>query len=160
MTSNAAVPRTRRARSVWMIAAVAACGALALLPACSSETATSGQSTASSTSATSAGGVRAVAPVDAKTLIDQGDRVIVDVRTSAEFAAGHLAGAKLIDFQGADFADQIGALDRNTKYVIYCHSGNRSSQARELMASLGFTDVADITGGITRWTAANLPIVV
>ena len=77
--------------------------------------------------------------------------VVLDVRTAEEYSAGHLEGATLIDFYGADFAAQIAELDRDTPYLLYCRSGNRSGQTRALMADLGFTDVADVEGGILAW---------
>ena len=87
------------------------------------------------------------------------DLVILDVRTPEEFAAGHLEGATMIDFYGADFADQIADLDPDVPYLLYCNSGNRSGQTIQLMEELGFTDVADVNGGIQAWNAANLPTV-
>ena len=86
-------------------------------------------------------------------------RFVVDVRTPEEFDAGHIEGATLIDFYREDFADELATLDPDTPYVLYCRSGNRSSQARALMETLGFAGVADVDGGIEAWTAAGLPVV-
>lgn len=85
--------------------------------------------------------------------------VVLDVRTPEEFAAGHLEGAIMIDFYSPDFATDIAELDRDVPYLLYCRSGNRSSQARALMADLGFSDVADLDGGIQAWAAAGLPTI-
>lgn len=85
--------------------------------------------------------------------------VVLDVRTPEEFATGHLAGAVMIDFNGPEFEAQIDALDRDTPYLLYCRSGNRSGQARALMEQLGFVDVADIDGGILAWEQAGLTTV-
>ena len=81
--------------------------------------------------------------------------VLLDVRTVEEFAAGHLPGAKNLDIRAADFDAQLAALDKTTTYVVYCHSGNRSGQALQRMGAAGFTRVADLSGGITAWTAAG-----
>ena len=70
-------------------------------------------------------------------------RMIIDVRTPAEFAGGHLDGAVNIDIQSPDFASQIDALDRNGSYVVYCRSGNRSGMAMAQMLDMGFTDVSN-----------------
>lgn len=83
---------------------------------------------------------------------------ILDVRTPEEFDEGHLDGAVMIDFYHDDFAEQIADLDRDRPYLIYCRSGNRSGQTRSAMEELGFTDVADIDGGVLAWTAAQLPL--
>lgn len=84
--------------------------------------------------------------------------VILDIRTPEEYATGHLKGALNIDFYAPDFAAQIGALDRDTEYLVYCHSGNRSGQAMDLFRDLDFTAVHELGGGILSWSAAGLPI--
>ena len=71
------------------------------------------------------------------------DSVIVDVRTPAEFAEGHLAGAVNLDVQSATFAQDIALLPTDGAYVVYCRSGNRSAQAAAQMQSAGFTNVMD-----------------
>jgi phage shock protein E len=70
-------------------------------------------------------------------------RVLIDVRTPAEHADGHLPGSQNIDIGAPDFREQIGALPRDDAYLLYCRSGNRSAQAATIMAELGFTDVVD-----------------
>lgn len=70
-------------------------------------------------------------------------RMIIDVRTPAEFAGGHLDGAVNIDIQSPDFAEKIGQLDRAGSYVVYCRSGNRSGMAMAQMLDMGFTDVSN-----------------
>lgn len=84
--------------------------------------------------------------------------VLLDVRTPSEFTTGHIAGAKNIDVEGADFAQQIMALDRNATYAVYCHSGNRSAVAKQAMENVGFTHVFDLQGGITAWQSAGYPV--
>lgn len=68
---------------------------------------------------------------------------MVDVRTPAEFAAGHLEGATNIDIEANDFAMKIAKLDKNASYLVYCRSGNRSAQAKSKMSATGFTHVTD-----------------
>jgi phage shock protein E len=72
-------------------------------------------------------------------------RVLLDVRTPAEVAEGHLAGALLIDLQGPDFRAAVAELPRDEAYFVYCRTGNRSGQAIEIMRDLGFTDL--VNGG-------------
>lgn len=71
------------------------------------------------------------------------DTVIVDVRTPAEYAAGHLEGATNIDVEAADFGSKIGKLDKSKSYFVYCRSGNRSAQAITQMKAAGFTHLID-----------------
>lgn len=79
--------------------------------------------------------------------------VLLDVRTPAEYAAGHLLGARNLDIEGSGFATQIMSLDKNATYAIYCHSGNRSGAALEQMAAAGFTHLFDLAGGLMAWQA-------
>lgn len=64
---------------------------------------------------------------------------VIDVRTPEEWAAGHLDGAVRIGIADADFAQQLGTLDKSADYYIYCRSGNRAGQAIDYMKSAGFT---------------------
>lgn len=84
--------------------------------------------------------------------------VTLDVRTPAEFAAGHVPGATNLDLYSAQFRAQLEKLDKNRSYVVYCHTGNRSGQATTLMHTLGFKHVYDVQGGIAAWEQAGLPV--
>ncbi len=76
----------------------------------------------------------------------QGEVEVIDVRTPAEHAEGALEGATLIDVQSPDFRDRVDELDRDASYFLYCRSGNRSGQAAQVMADMGFTDLTNIGG--------------
>lgn len=67
---------------------------------------------------------------------------IVDVRTPAEFAQGHVEDAVNIDVQSPAFTQEITSLPRDGTYLVYCRSGNRSAAAADAMRSAGL-DVAD-----------------
>lgn len=84
--------------------------------------------------------------------------VILDIRTPEEFAAGRIEGAINVDYYAADFEQQLGELDLDVPYVMYCNSGNRSSNALPLMDSIGFSEVYELDGGIQAWFGAGLPI--
>jgi phage shock protein E len=138
--------------------------ALLLAAGCSSsDTATSDAGTESSNSSTDAeaAGIRLVSATEGASLQADppDDLVILDVRTPEEFAEGHLDGAVMIDFYEADFADRLGELDSEVPYLLYCRSGNRSGQTTVIMRDLGFTDVADVDGGIVAWSGAGLQVV-
>ena len=107
-------------------------------------------------------GVRAVSPDDAYDVLFESPPeglVVLDVRTSEEFASQRLPDATMIDFYSPDFAEQIADLDRDAPYLMYCRSGNRSGQTAELMKELGFTNVQDVDGGIVSWLDAGHPFV-
>lgn len=85
--------------------------------------------------------------------------VILDVRTPAEYAEGHLEGAKLLDYINAEAFDAgVKTLDKANIYYIYCRSGRRSHGACEKMKAQGFK-VYDMEGGYLNWTKLGLPIV-
>jgi len=77
--------------------------------------------------------------------------VILDVRTPREFLSGHLNGAINLDFRSPSFRDQISSLDRHANYLLYCRTGVRSGRAIELMVSLGFSELYNLTKGIEEW---------
>ncbi len=84
---------------------------------------------------------------------------VIDVRTPAEFAEGHLEGAVNINWEDAAFADQVQALDKNGVYVLYCRSGNRAGQALDAMKSMGFTNLTNAGGYLDASNLTGLPLV-
>jgi phage shock protein E len=82
------------------------------------------------------------------------DTVVIDVRTPAEFADGHLAGAVNIDVQGADFDALVSELPTDGDYVVYCRTGNRSAAAIARMEGLGFDNLVN-AGGLEDASAAT-----
>ena len=106
-------------------------------------------------------GVRVVSPDEAADIHSSPPPglVVLDVRTPEEFAAGHLEGAIMIDFYREDFSERLAELDPNQPYLLYCRSGNRSERTRSIMEAMGFTDVADLDGGILAWSQAGYPVV-
>lgn len=84
----------------------------------------------------------ACAPATEPVALDPGT-VVIDVRTPAEFASGHLDGAVNIDVQSSDFEARVSELDPAGTYFVYCRSGNRSGQAIDRMEALGFSDLTN-----------------
>jgi phage shock protein E len=84
--------------------------------------------------------------------------IVLDVRTPAEYASGHLPAAQNIDIEGSDFVTGIASLDKNAAYAVYCRSGNRSGAALEQMTAAGFTHVYDLAGGIGAWQNMGGPM--
>lgn len=82
------------------------------------------------------------------------DALILDVRTAAEYRQGAIPGAKNIDIMSSGFLDQIEKLDKSKPYLVYCRSGNRSGQACQMMVSAGFTNLYNLSGGITAYRPA------
>lgn len=105
--------------------------------------------------------IETISPAEASGLLEDppADLVVLDVRTPAEFAEGHLPDAVNLDIQAAGFADDLAALDREVPYLLYCRTDNRSGRAREMMRDLGFAEVYEIDGGIVAWAEAGLAVV-
>ena len=85
--------------------------------------------------------------------------VVLDVRTAAEFAEGHIQGAILIDQGQSDFVLKAKAvLPVDKKIAVYCRSGRRSANAAGRLADVGYRCV-NLKGGIIAWQEANMPVV-
>lgn len=91
----------------------------------------------------------------------QGDSgfVILDIRTPAEFARGHIAGALSIDYYSPQFKTALDRLDRGKTYLVYCRSGNRSKKAMKIFEELGFAHIYHLSGGILDWQARGYHLV-
>ncbi|HXQ49971.1 MAG TPA: MBL fold metallo-hydrolase [Stellaceae bacterium] len=78
---------------------------------------------------------------------------ILDVREKDEFAGplGHIYGAILIPL--GEVAARAGELSRDRPIVAVCRAGSRSAQAVNILKQAGFTDIANLAGGMLRWRA-------
>ena len=103
--------------------------------------------------------IKKVDPVEFSEVVKQPGVIVLDVRTPAEYSAGHLANAININLEGSDFASEVSKLDKNSTVAVYCRSGNRSGVATEQMAELGFSDMYDMQGGILDWETAGGQVV-
>lgn len=108
--------------------------------------------------ACSTGSQTSVSPTEFQALAAQPGVVTLDVRTPAEYAAGHLPNAVNIDVESPGFTTELTRLDPAASYAVYCRSGNRSKVAMEQMSAAGFTTMQDLDGGIVAWQSAGLPV--
>ncbi len=95
----------------------------------------------------------------AKLLAQDKDIIILDIRTPAEFASGHIDGAINIDFKSPDFATKIDALDKTKQYMVHCRSGGRSGRSLPLFQQKGFKHIIHMKDGIIGWNKAGLPLI-
>jgi len=91
-------------------------------------------------------------------LVAEGKVVVLDVRTPGEFAEGHIAGATNINFMDKDFATQVGKLDRDKVYLVYCAVGGRSKRCLPQLQKLGFKQIYHFDGGFSAWEEAGKPV--
>ncbi len=96
-----------------------------------------------------------VDPAEVRTALAEGNGsapVVIDVRESDEFEAGHIPGAKHVPRGFLESRIEGAAPDRSQRVVLYCASGNRSALAADtLERQLGYEHVESMTGGITLW---------
>jgi rhodanese-related sulfurtransferase len=76
---------------------------------------------------------------------------LVDVRTSTEYADGHIPAS--INIPYTEIGTNPPTEDRQALIVVYCRSGARSSTAKAILESLGYSRVVDF-GSVSRWTGA------
>lgn len=92
-------------------------------------------------------------------LVNKDNAVVVDLRDKNEFSAGHIAGA--ISLPYASFATRSDELNnfKNRPVVLVCKIGQHSSAIGSKLMAAGFSDVKRLSGGMTEWLGANLPVV-
>lgn len=84
------------------------------------------------------------------------DVVVLDVRGRSEWDAGHLADALHIPL--AELPDRLSEVPVNQPIAVHCQGGGRSSIAASLLLATGVTDVTNVTGGFSAWSAAGYPV--
>lgn len=86
------------------------------------------------------------------------DAQVIDVRTPAEYEAGHVPGAMNIPINSKDFDQKSKSLDKEKKHLVYCAIGGRSAKATARMQELGIKEIYDFTGGMRAWKDAEKPV--
>ena len=76
--------------------------------------------------------------------------IILDVRTPEEFADKHIPGAINVPNETIGTEEISELPDKDQLILVYCRSGNRSKQASEKLAALGYTNIVEF-GGINDW---------
>lgn len=102
-------------------------------------------------------GVPQLRPEAAAEGVASGGFILLDTRSAEEYAVSHLRGARLVDYDRFELS-QVEALPRDGKILVYCSVGYRSSDVAARMRQAGFTDVADLYGGIFLWNNKALPL--
>ena len=76
--------------------------------------------------------------------------ILLDTRTQEEYDQSHIPGALLIPHTEIAQRAEEALPDKDQLILVYCRSGNRSKQASEVLAELGYTNVKEF-GGIHTW---------
>ncbi len=103
-------------------------------------------------------GAKSVSASEATLLINREDALIVDVRSVAEFSAGHIPGA--INIPAEKLTDRVDDLSKHKArpIIVACQSGVRTSGACSKLKKVGFERLYELSGGLGAWQQAGLPL--
>ena len=103
-------------------------------------------------------GAATVTPAEAVHLMNREKAAVIDVREAAEFAAGHIAGARHVPL--SELAEKLPAAVKNKTLplVLCCASGRRSAAAVAVAKKLGHEKAVSLAGGLKAWREAGLPV--
>ena len=82
--------------------------------------------------------------------------IVIDVRTSEEYAAGHIPNAVNIPFD--QIADRISEVEAPHGVALYCMVGPRARKGETALLASGYNSVLHIEGGLAAWQAAGFPV--
>lgn len=105
------------------------------------------------------GHVPSISPTEAVMLMNQSKTIVLDVREDDEFASGHIQGAKHIPLKALE--GRIKELEKHKKkpVLVCCQHGARSNAASKILSTHSFEQPCQLTGGITKWVEAKMPLV-
>ena len=104
-------------------------------------------------------GGKPLSPQLATNLVNQKDAVIVDLRDSDEFRAGHIAGS--INIPASQALERIAELEKykDKPIILTCDMGANASHLGRQLRGKGFVELYRIQGGLNAWRGASLPVV-
>lgn len=77
--------------------------------------------------------------------------ILIDVRTTEEYKEGTIPGAMNLNIHEEEFTRIIRHFPKDRELIVFCQSGERSTEAYELLKSLGFEKVSQLSGGYEHW---------
>jgi rhodanese-related sulfurtransferase len=104
-------------------------------------------------------GGRGVSPQELVNLVNKEGAVILDVRDSKEFAAGHIVDA--VNVPHTSLESRLPELEKYKEkpVTIVCKMGQHAGTAGAVLRKAGFASVSRLSGGMTEWRNQNLPVV-
>ena len=93
-----------------------------------------------------------------KSLRQNPNITLIDIRTKGEFDSGHIKKAMHIDYLSEDFEEFMKQtfLKQNPLY-IYCQTGQNSQQAAQYLSELGYENITILKGGFEKWVSNSKP---
>ena len=97
-------------------------------------------------------------PAEAVTLMNRDKAAVIDVCEPAEYAAGHIVGARNVPL--AQLEAQLPGVVKNkaTPVILVCQSGARSGRALAVARKLGYDKAQSLAGGLKAWREASMPL--
>ena len=104
-------------------------------------------------------GFKSVTPAEAVRFINKEDALVLDIRESNELSQGSIRGAKHLAL--SVLKQRLEELQEYIEkpIIMYCKTGNRSTQACEILKKNNFSNVMSLKGGLEAWKMDNLPVV-
>ncbi len=101
------------------------------------------------------GGVTTAAAVQ---LLNREKAVMIDVCEAEEYAAGHPGGARNIPLSQLEAKLPATVKNKAVPVILVCQSGARSGRAVAIAKKLGYEKAQSLSGGLSAWKSANLPV--
>lgn len=100
---------------------------------------------------------RSIPPAEALRMFQQRDDIIfLDVRTPKERSTGYIPGSQLVAF--TDIVTGKVSYPKDKPIMLVCAIGGRSYSAGMLLSQKGYTEIYNVSGGISAWYKAGLPL--
>jgi rhodanese-related sulfurtransferase len=100
-----------------------------------------------------------ISAADATLLINRRNAMIVDVRTAAEFAGGHLPQARHFALNELETKAAQISKNKKTPLLLICQTGQRAQKAQAVLAGAGYAEIYILQGGLGAWQQAGMPVV-
>lgn len=100
-----------------------------------------------------------VSPGSLVKLMNHEGAAVIDVRESAEYGKGHIAGAMNFPYATLDSRLEELAKFKEKPMVLVCKMGQHSGAVGRKLKAQGFADVRRLSGGMAEWSASSLPVV-
>ena len=99
-----------------------------------------------------------VGAIEAVALINRRDALVLDVRDTGDYAAGHITGAKHVP--EAQLAERLKEIEKHRArpIIVSCRTGSRAPSVSAMLRKKGFAEAFALRGGIAAWQQANLPL--
>lgn len=104
--------------------------------------------------------VQQLSPTELTLQVNRHDAVVVDIRAEADFAKGHITGARQLALGDIE-KQQLAGLEKHKAQpiIVVCQAGMTAQKAAASLIKQGFNKVSVLQGGMSGWTGASLPVV-